>query len=524
MKKNISNIDLKNPKNWVLSKIICSQYKQHPDFEIIEFTNGQKWTYKKMYTLALKASNYINELGVKKEESITVMVDCPKKFIPLWLGAALLGVKFTAINTSLRGDVLAHQIKLATPKAIFVETNYYNEISKVDINKTNIKIVNIDLLILKKKIDEELISESKNYDVSCIMFTSGTSGPSKGVIMPNSHCVLFAIGTIENYNLKKNDKFYICLPLFHANGLFMQLLACLINKNKAIIRERFSATNWLKDIIKYKATHTNMLGAIASFIVSQPPTDYDKKHNLKLIGSAPLPKEPEKILRKRFGVKHVVPLYGMTEINIPLYGVLSEQGNGTCGKVYKKYFEVEIWNPETDEKVNDGEIGEIVVRPKISFAFMQGYIGMPAESFNSYRNFWFHTGDAGIVNETGHFIFVDRIKDCIRRRGENISSYEVEQAFLKFPEIIEAAAFGVPARDSGMEEEVMVALLVINGANLKYKKWIEEARKNLASFSVPKYIRIMSNFPKTSTGKIQKHLLKKEGVTPNTWKNDDRDK
>ena len=119
MNSNPYPLDLKNPKNWVISKIISFQCKKNPDFEIIEFTNGQKWTYKKMYSLALKNSNYINELEIKKEDSIMVMIDCPKKFIPLWLGAALLGVKFIAINTSLRGNALAHQVTLANPKVIF---------------------------------------------------------------------------------------------------------------------------------------------------------------------------------------------------------------------------------------------------------------------------------------------------------------------------------------------------------------------------------------------------------------------
>ena len=520
MKKKISNLNLKDPKDWVLPKIICNQCNQNPNFEIIEFVNGQKWTYKQMYTLSLKASYYINKLGIKKKEAIMVMVDNPEVFIPLWIGSAFLGIQFIAINTSLRGSVLAHQIEMASPMAIFVESKYQHEIKKIKITKKYIKIVNLKDFIFKKKLDENLIIESRNSDISCVMFTSGTSGPSKGVIMPNAHCVLFALGTIENYNLKKNDKFYICLPLYHANGLFMQLLACLINKNKAIIREKFSATNWLNDIIKYKATHTNMLGAIAAFVVSQPPTRHDNKHHLRLIGSAPLPKEPERILRTRFGVKYVIPLYGMTEVNIPLYGKINEQGNGTCGKVYKKYFEVEIWNPETDEKMKKEEIGEIVVRPKVAFAFMQGYIGLPKESFDAYRNFWFHTGDAGIRTESGHFIFIDRIKDCIRKRGENISSYEVEQAFLKIPEVIEAAAYAVPAEGgSGMEDEVMVALLLTEGTKLKYKKWIEEAKLNLASFAIPKYIRIMDNFPKTNTGKIQKNIIKKEGITVDAWKN-----
>lgn len=522
MREKTLNLDLEKPKNWVISKIISNQCKKYPKFEAIEFTDGQKWTLSDLYSLALKASYNIHNLGVKKNDIILVMIDDPQKFIPLWIGSTFLGVTFVAINTSLRGDVLSHQIRMSSPKVILVEEKYHNEITKIALGKKNIKIVNLKNFILSKKLNEKFIVDNQSHDISCVMFTSGTSGPSKGVIMPNAHCVLFAIGTIENYDLKESDKFYICLPLFHANGLFMQLLACLINKNKAIIREKFSATNWLSDIIKFKATHTNMLGAVAAFVVAQAPTKFDKKHNLKLIGSAPFPKEPVRIFRTRFGIKHLVPLYGMTEVNIPLYGKKNELAKGTCGKVYKKYFEVEIRDPKTDEKIKDGEVGEIVVRPKVPYAFMQGYLDLPEKSFQSYRNFWFHTGDAGIKKKSGHFIFIDRIKDCIRRRGENISSYEVEQAFLKIPEVTEAAAFAVPAEGGeGMEDEVMVALMLNKGSELNYTKWIKTAKLNLASFSVPKYLRVMSDFPKTNTGKIQKNLLKKEGVTNDSWKNND---
>ena len=319
MKNNLLYPNLKEHKNWVISKIIRNNCKKNPDLEIIEFTDGEKWKYKKIYSLALKAAKSLHELGIQKEDGVLVMVDSPKIFIPLWIGSAFLGAKFIAINTALRGNVLCHQIKLSSPKTIIVEKKYNTELRRIRVVRKKIKIINVDYFKKKKKLNEKLLSDNKHYDISCIMFTSGTSGPSKGVIMPNSHCVLFAIGTIENYNLKKYDRFYICLPLYHANGLFMQLLACLINNSKAIIRERFSASNWLKDIIKHKVTHTNMLGSIAAFVVAQKATHYDKKHNLKLIGSAPLPAEPEKILRKRFGVKHLIPLYGMTEVNIPLY-------------------------------------------------------------------------------------------------------------------------------------------------------------------------------------------------------------
>ena len=132
----------------------------------------------------------------------------------------------------------------------------------------------------------------------------------------------------------------------------MQLLACIMTGAKAVIRTRFSASNWLKDIRNYNITHTNMLGAIAAFIVAQPPTKYDKDHNLIVIGSAPLPSEPEKIFRNRFGVKYVLPLYGMTEVNIPIYGLKNEIGNGRCGKLYDKYFEVEIRDPDKDTTIS----------------------------------------------------------------------------------------------------------------------------------------------------------------------------
>ncbi len=520
MKNKISNLNLEKPENWVISKIISNQCKNYPDFEIIEFIDQEKWKFKDLYSLSLKASHNINQLNVKKNETIVVIIDNPKMFIPIWIGSALLGVTFVAINTALRGEVLLHQIRMSSPKVIYVEEKYYTEVSKLNFDKKLTNLISITEFVFSKELDEKAIDENKNHDVSCVMFTSGTSGPSKGVIMPNGHCVLFAIGTIENYQLQEKDKFYICLPLFHANGLFMQLLACIINKNKAIIREKFSASNWLKDIIKFKVTHTNMLGALAAFVVAQPPTEFDNKHHLKLIGSAPLPKEPERILRTRFGVKHVIPLYGMTEVNIPLYGDKNELGNGTCGKVYKKYFEVEIRDPQTDVKIKEGEVGEIMVRSKVPFGFMQAYLGLPQKSLDSYRNFWFHTGDAGIKKRSGHFIFVDRIKDCIRRRGENISSYEVEQAFLKIPEVKEAAAFAVPAEGGeGMEDEVMVALMLEKSSDIKFIDLLNEIKSDLATFAVPKYMRVMKDFPKTQTGKIQKHLLKKEGITNDTWKN-----
>ena len=510
-----------NSNHWIISEIILNQCNKHPEKKIIEFVDGPEWSFNNLKDIAFEKAKILKDLEIKQGDTITVMVDDPIEFIPYWVASSFLGVMFVALNTGLKGSVLYHQIKLANSSVMIVSDLHYKDVDQlVKEKKSKIKVFNCSELKSNGMILEKEVYGGKISDETCTMFTSGTSGPSKGVLMPNAHCVLFAVGTIENYKLNHNHIFYISLPLFHANGLFMQLLACIMVGSKAVIKTRFSASNWLNDIRKYNITHTNMLGAIAAFITAQPPSENDKDHNLILIGSAPLPSEPERVFRDRFGVKDVLPLYGMTEVNIPLYGLINEKGDGKCGKLYHKYFEVEIRDPETDLPIKDGEVGEIVVRPKQPFGFMSGYMGMPEKTIETWRNFWFHTGDAGTKDPLGNFTFVDRIKDCIRRRGENISSYEVEQAFLEISYITEAAAYAIPAKGGeGMEDEVMVALMINNNMLIDYIDLLNQAKKNLATFAVPKYIRIMDHFPKTQTGKIQKNKLREEGVTVDTWQN-----
>lgn len=513
---------LSNPDHWLISEIILTQCSMYPERKIISFIDGFEWTFNDLKIKSLEKAHILKKLDIKPGDTLTVMIDDPKEFIPYWIASSFLGVMFVALNTALKGSVLLHQISISKANYVIVDEAYFNEVSNlIEVSELNTKTLNCLKLFSDELMDENDIHIGKPSDDVCAMFTSGTSGPSKGVLMPNSHCVLFAIGTIENYELNHNHVFYISLPLFHANGLFMQLLACFITGAKAIIRMRFSASNWLNDIRKYNVTHTNMLGAIAAFVVAQPPSKFDKDHDLILIGSAPLPSEPERIFRERFGVKDVLPLYGMTEVNIPIYGLKNENGNGKCGKIYDKFFEVEIRDPETDIPLMDGLVGEIMVRPKQPYGFMSGYMGMPEKTIESWRNFWFHTGDAGIKEASGHFVFVDRIKDCIRRRGENISSYEVEQAFLEIPEITEAAAYAIPAKGGeGMEDEVMVALMKDQNAIIDYNDLLLKAKVNLAKFAIPKYIRVMDEFPKTQTGKIQKNKLREEGITLDTWQNE----
>ncbi len=508
--------DLNNSSQWTISRVVLTQAERCADEIAIDFIDSTQWTFAECKQHALAAAGELQACGISQSSNVALLIDSPEAFCRYWLGLSFLGATMIAINTSMRGAPLKHQLDISDSHFLIADADHVKSCEAIQ-HKAMLYAISDLTQQSTAPLPIDNVYLGNSHDVSCIMFTSGTSGPSKGVIMPQAHCLLFAIGTIDNYQLTQQDNFYICLPLFHANGLFMQLLACLAIGCKAVVREKFSASRWLSEIRQYDITHTNTLGAVAAFIVAQPATSHDKDHSLKVIGAAPLPADSEQSFRVRFNIPSVVPLYGMTEVNIPLYGKLNHSAPGTCGQVYDKYFEVDIRHPETDEPVQDESIGEIMVRPKLANGFMAGYVGMPEATLDAWRNFWFHTGDAGYRHANGDFIFVDRIKDCIRKRGENISSYEVEQAFLPQADIAEVAAYAVPADGGdGMEDEVMIAVMLKANASKTPLQWVDAARENLPGFAVPRYIRIVDELPKTLTGKIRKVVLKKEGITSDT--------
>jgi crotonobetaine/carnitine-CoA ligase len=184
---------------------------------------------------------------------------------------------------------------------------------------------------------------------------------------------------------------------------------------------------------------------MSQFVIAQPPSRDERDHSLRVICPVPNPAPHERAWRERFAIPEVVTAYGMTEVNIPLYGRLGTSRPGTAGRVLERWFEVEVRDPDTDDRLAAGQVGEIMVRPRVPFGFMSGYAGLPEATVAAWRNFWFHTGDSGAMEQDGWVTFVDRTKDCIRRRGENISSYEVESAVAGLEGVAEVAAYAVPA-------------------------------------------------------------------------------
>jgi crotonobetaine/carnitine-CoA ligase len=273
----------------------------------------------------------------------------------------------------------------------------------------------------------------------------------------------------------------------------------------------------LQDIRHFRATATNMLGVVAAFVVATPPSVSDRDHQLRVICNVPNTPEHDRIFRERFGIEEVIGAFGMTEVNIPLYGEYGRPHAGTCGRVYDRYFEVEIRDPETDQLLPRGTVGEIMVRPKAAFGFMAGYRDMPERTVEAWRNLWFHTGDAGVMDEDGYVTYVDRIKDCIRRRGENISSFEVELTISRLEGVAEVAAYAVPSGIAGGEDEIMLAVVPGEAATIDPVKVAAYADHMLPRFAQPRFIEIIDSLPKTPTAKVQKATLRARGITAATW-------
>jgi crotonobetaine/carnitine-CoA ligase len=463
--------------------------------------------------------------GIAPPETVAVMLPNGLDFVRAWLGLMRLSVTAVFLNPELRGAFLEHQLNNAGCRVIVTDKATRPRIVEVAANVPKLAILVLTGGTADDARDFNEWQAALPYsgplpraqEICCVMCTSGTTGPAKGVLMPHAHCFLMGLGSIDNVQISANDRYYVVLPLFHANALFLQLGATLIAGASAVVRERFSASAWLADIKRFGITVTNMLGVVAAFVVATPPTPDDQNHCLRAICNVPNMIEHDRIFRERFGVEEVIGAYGMTEVNIPLYGEYGRPHGGTCGRLYARYFELEIRDPDTDRPVPIGAVGEIMVRPKVAFGFMAGYRDMPERTVEAWRNLWFHTGDAAVMAEDGYVTFVDRIKDCIRRRGENISSFEVESAISRLVGVAEVAAFGVPSGIAGGEDEIMLAVVPAGGGTLDPRAVAEHAGRVLPRFAQPRFIEVVDSLPKTSTAKVRKAALRSRGVTPATW-------
>lgn len=517
--------------NWTLPAIVRIQAAKYGPRMFCTFHDGATLTFEGLEAETNALASGLANLGVQPGDRVVALIQNSKAFILTMIATHKRKAIFVPINTELKGAFLRHQLGNTEPRVVVVDAELRPafdtiETAGIPIESTVVvggnaaplpgtKLFAFEALMRTPASPADIVPVTP-YDVCMIIFTSGTTGPAKGVLMPQAHCYFYALGAMRATALTEADSMYISMPLFHGTASLLQFYSCLLAGAPAYVAKRFSPASWLSDIRNCAATVTYAVGVMPEFVLKQPRRDDDKNNLLRLSWSVPVAESWGHNFEERFGLR-ILQGYGMTEFSVPIWGDLNDPVTPGCaGRVMADFFEVRIVDPETDEPLRPNDIGEIVVRPKEPGVFMAGYYRMPEKTIEAWRNLWFHSGDAGYFDEQGRLFYVDRIKDRIRRRGENISGYEVEQVINSHPDVLQSAVVGVKVAGAGGEDEVL-ACVVRTSETLDAKSLLDWCVPRMPRFAVPRYIRFTDAIEQTASGKIRKQALRDAGVTAETW-------
>ncbi len=474
----------------------------------------------------------LQALGVGKGDKVGIIMNNRPEFLFLWFGLCKLGAVEVPINIAHRGDVLIYMVDHADCRLIVMEAQFLDrvepvlkDLSKVEklviLNDTDTAIPSLGKPVMdwRTVIDNDGKFEEPEViwsDPFIIMFTSGTTGPSKGSYMPHNYALCMGEMVTLGAEYTDSDRLYNALPLFHGNAQLLSTMPALMSGGRVVLAERFSLTGFWPDVKKYGCTAFNYIGIILPFLLALPPESSDADNPLRILVGGGCSAEVFDLVEQRFNLK-ILEGYGMSEIGLPLGSRLSERRKGSVGKVAPGY-EVKIVD-DNGMEVENNVPGELLIRTQEPYAMLLEYYKMPEKTVEAWRDCWFHTGDYLTRDEEGYYYFVDRKKDALRRRGENISSYEVEKIINEHPAIMESAA--IAAKSELSEDEVMVCITLKPGAALEPEALIDFCQEKMAYFMIPRYVRILPQLPKTHTLRVQKNVLRDQGVTPDTW---DREK
>jgi crotonobetaine/carnitine-CoA ligase len=424
------------------------------------------------------------------------------------------------LNTGLRGTSLRYQIEDAEARLAIVGAEFA-ELLRGESADSDLRVVVVgdapavegegydDFVGAPRTADGFTHVAQKRRDRSMILYTSGTTGPPKGIVYSHGSTLAFADAGARGYAYVPGDVAFTCLPLFHVNALLNVTLGAILHDTPVVISPRFSVSSFWSEVVAAGGTTTPMLGSMATLLLQREPCDAESRNPLRTACVVPAPNEYHQELEDRFGL-HVITFYGLTDA-----GTLTTTAQTQVGSAGQAFPEWELILADDDDRpVPPGAIGEMLVRPKVPHITPLGYWRKSDATVEAWQNQWIHTGDFMRADEDGHFYFVDRKKDAIRSRGENVSSFEVEQVALSHPGVADAAVYAVPSDLS--EDDVMLAVVPSARHELDWDALRAHCAERLPFFAVPRYFRRTDTLPRTANGKVQKTGLRREGVTGDT--------
>jgi carnitine-CoA ligase len=521
----------------VLSKVLERKAKESSNQVFIQLEEYAEETYGQCYERSLSLANGLQQrLHLKKGEHVLIMSPTTIDFVHAWFAINMLGAVEVPINPAYKADTLEYALNNSKARIAFIDEELLGRVSPIESQLNYLEtviplknpstsekpvyphfqktaLVSFDSLKVNHPVPIQL--EISIHDPATIIYTSGTTGAAKGVIMPYGQTYLLAQNSIDGLRITEEDICYTFLPLFHMAGKFMWVYAALIAGAKAVLDQRFEPEAWISRVRKYNATLFGAHGPFLQMIYQVPEQENDGDNPLRVVGTAPFPAKIAKDFERRFRVKGI-EVWGMTEVNCPCYHPYDEPLRlGSCGKVIEDSYELKIVDPDTGEEQPRGKAGEILIKPKQPWTVSLGYFEMPEKTAEAWKNGWFYSGDIAYQDQEGYVYFVDRIKERIRRKAENISSYDIEAAVLTHPSVKECAAVGVPS-DLDYDDEIKIFVVSKGREDLTPEDLIIYLVERLPHYMVPRYIQLMDSLPRTPTNKVQKALLKQMSMK-DTW-------
>ncbi|MGX1272877.1 AMP-binding protein [Streptomyces phaeoluteigriseus] len=480
----------------------------HHGERVLLTVDGIRRTYAQTRTAAATTAGALADQGCRPGDRVATLLSNRVELIDLVLGCAWLGAVVVPLNTALHGRLLRHALDASQPRFLYVEEELAARAGEVGY-AGEVRVVASSSPPAPASRAARALDPcpAEPGDTAAILFTSGTTGPSRGVRCPHAQFAWWGRNVADSLRLTADDVLYTCLPLFHTNALGTLAQAMTVGAS-VVVDRRFSASRYWTRAAEAKATCVYVLGAMVPMLLAQPAGPHDRAHPAWRGLGPGTPGALWDAFRERFGVT-LVDGFGSTETNLVIGAVPEDCRPGHMGTV-RDGFEARVVDADLS-CVPDGTQGELVVRTDQEHAFATGYLGEARLDPGSWRR----TGDRVVRDPDGWFRFVDRVKDCIRRRGENISSYEVEAALRTHPDVAEAAAFPVPSALA--EDEVMVAVVPRAGRVLDAAQVARHCAKELPAFAVPRYVDVVEALPLTETGKVRKSVLRERGVTGETW-------
>jgi carnitine-CoA ligase len=484
---------------------------------------GASWHFDEVPDIAARFAGTLTATGIRAGDRVAIMCSNRPEFLEAYLGCAWLGAIAVPINIAGRGPQLRHILSNSGARLLVIETELLEAARHIDLSgvlleriwligsETPAPFDRIPVNAVPSRSDALPAPAIDPAQTVAILYTSGTTGPSKGVCCPHAQYFWWGYHGVRNLGLREGDVLCTTLPLFHTNalGTFHQ---ALLTGATLVAEPRFSASRFWQTLIEHRATITYVLGAMVPILLSREPSVEERTHTVRLALAPGVPAHLHTAFSQRTGI-HLIDGYGSTETNFVIGGIRAETHPGSMGKVCDG-FDARIAGQDGKDAA-DGEPGELVLRSHEPLAFATGYFALPDKTAEAFRDGWFHTGDRVVREANGYYRFVDRLKDAIRRRGENVSSFEVEQVLLSHPEVGQAAVFPVPSELA--EDEVMAAIVRRPGSSLTERTLCEFCQPQLAYFAVPRFIEFVDELPVTENGKVQKFKLRDRGVTARTW-------